>query len=55
MEFDLTMKDLIEIEKNYDKLVSWMGKNFSSFTAEAFILQTLMNAVNEAKEQLENE
>ena len=52
MEFEITMEDLVEIERNYNKLVNWMGNNFSSFTAEAFILQTLMNAVNEAKEQL---
>lgn len=57
MEFKIgiDIEDLKEIEKNYDGLVAWLSSHLSSFPACAFILQTIMDAVDNAKEQLMNE
>ena len=52
MNMELDINDLNEIERNYDGLAGWLTNHFASFSACAFVLQTVMNAVDEAKEQL---
>lgn len=52
MEMELTLQDIKEIERNYDGLTKWLTGHYSSFSACAFVLNTVMKAVNEAKEQL---
>ena len=46
-------QDLKEIESNYEKLAGFLTSNFVSFPACAFVLQSIIDAVDEAKEQLE--
>ena len=54
MEIELTEKDLKEIENKYWDLTAWLTSNFASFSACAFILQTIMDAVDEAKKEMKN-
>jgi len=49
-------QDLKEIESKYEKLAGFLTSNLTSFPACAFVLQSIMDAVEKAKEQLgENE
>ena len=53
LNISIDKQDLEEIENNYDKLGRFLTSNFVSFSACAFVLQTIMDAVDKAKEQLE--
>lgn len=55
MEIDIDMNDLKEIEDNYEKLSKFLLNNFSSFSACALILQSVMSAVDDAKAQLKED
>lgn len=55
MNMELDKLDILEIERNYDKLAGWLTSTYSSFSACAFVLSTVMEAVGKAKEQLMNE
>ena len=55
MEINIDMNDLKEIENNYEKLSKFLFNNFSSFSACAFVLQSIMDAVNDGKAQLEED
>ncbi len=49
-------QDLKEIESKYEKLAGFLTSNLTSWPACAFVLQSIMDAVKNAKEQLgENE
>ena len=52
MKIELDMQDLNEIKRNYDGIVGYLTNHLSSFTACAFILQTIMDAVDNAEAQL---
>ena len=45
-------QDLKEIESNYEKLANFLTSNFTSWPACAFVLQSIINAVDDAKVQL---
>lgn len=55
MEVNININDLKEIENNYDNLSQFLLNNFCSFSACTFVLQSIMNAVNDAKAQLEED
>ena len=55
LNISVDKQDLEEIENNYDKLSKFLTSNFVSFSACAFVLQTVMDAVDKAKGQLERE
>lgn len=56
LSISVDKQDLKEIESKYEKLAGFLTSNLTSWPACAFVLQSIMNAVNEAKEQLgENE
>ena len=55
MEIEIDIDDLIEIENNYDNLSKFLLNNFSSFSACALILQSVMSAVDEVKTQLKED
>ena len=52
MEIELTIDDIKEIEKNMQNFSDFLLKNFCSFSAAAFMLQSVLNAVDEAKTSL---
>lgn len=49
MTIELTERDIQEIEDNYNKLSGFLVNNYTSFSACAFILQTIQNAVEKIK------
>lgn len=51
MTIELTERDIQEVENNYNKLSEFLIKNYTSFNACAFILQTVQNAVEEFKNE----
>lgn len=53
MDFTIDQNDIKEIEDNEEKLAKWLMDNLSSFNACAFVLQTVMDGVTEAKEQMQ--
>ena len=55
MGINIDLEDIAEIEKNYDKLSEFLTSNFCSFPACAFVLQTVMNEVDNVKKILEEE
>lgn len=55
MEIGVDIDDLKEIEDNYEKLSKFLLNNFSSFSACALILQSVMNAVNDGKAKLKED
>lgn len=48
MEIEITTEDLEEIERRYSDLAAWLTNNFMSPVAALFVLQSVMNAINEA-------
>ena len=52
MNMELSMYDIEEIERNYEALTKWLIDHLESFNACAFTLNAIVKAVNEAKEQL---
>jgi uncharacterized protein YutD len=55
MEIQIDKQDIQEIENNYEKISKFLVNNFCSFPACYFILQSIENAVNDAKEQMNKE
>lgn len=49
MEIEITTEDLEEIERRYSDLAAWLANKFASPVAALFILQTIMDAVNQAR------
>ena len=52
MEIELTLQDVEHLESKMEELVSWMTANMSSFSAIAFAVTVLSNAIEDAKKQL---
>lgn len=52
MKIELDMQDLNEIKRNYEGIAGYLTSHFSSFAACGFILQTIMDAVDNAEAQL---
>ena len=52
MEIELTLQDIEHLESKMEELVSWMTANMSSFSAIAFAIIVLSNAIEDAKKQL---
>lgn len=54
MQFSISVdrEDLKEIKEHYEKLSNWLCNNFVSFSACAFVLQSVMSAVDEAEKRL---
>lgn len=48
----ITKEDLREIESKYEKLTNFLTNNLTSWPACAFVLQSIMDAVEKTKEQL---
>lgn len=49
MEVEITAEILEEIESRYSNLAAWLIDNFTSSVAAMFILQSVMDAVSEAR------
>lgn len=49
MEVEITIEDLEEIERRYSDLAGWLANKFVSPIAALFILQSVMDAVSEAR------
>lgn len=52
MEIELTLQDVEHLESKMEELVGWMAANMSSFSAIAFAVTVLSDAIEEAKKQL---
>ena len=52
MEIELTLQDVEHLESKMEDLVGWMTDNMSSFSAIAFAVTVLSNAIEDAKKQL---
>ena len=52
MEIELTLQDVEHLESKMEELVDWMTANMSSFSAIAFAVTVLSNAIEDAKKQL---
>lgn len=52
MEIELDMQDLNEIKRNYEGIANYLTSHLSSFSACGFVLQTIMNAVDNAEAQI---
>lgn len=52
MEIELTLQDVEHLESKMEDLVGWMTVNMSSFSAIAFAVTVLSNAIEDAKKQL---
>lgn len=52
MEIELDMQDLDEIKRNYEGIAGYLTSHLSSFSACGFVLQTIMDAVDRAEEQI---
>ena len=52
MEIELTLQDVEHLESKMEDLVGWMTANMSSFSAIAFAVTVLSNAIEDAKKQL---
>lgn len=48
MEIEITTEDLEEIERRYSDLAAWLANNFTSPVAALFVLQSVMDVINEA-------
>mgnify|MGYP007115181766 FL=1 len=55
MEIEITTKDLEEIERRYSDLAAWLANNFTSPVAALFVLQSVMDAINEARTTMSEE
>ena len=52
MEIELTLQDVEHLESKMEELVGGMTANMSSFSAIAFAVTVLSNAIEDAKKQL---
>lgn len=52
MEIELTLQDVEHLESKMEELVGWMIANMSSFSAIAFAVTVLSDAIEDAKKQL---
>ena len=52
MEIELDMQDLNEIKRNYEGIAHYLTSHLSSFSACGFVLQTIMDAVDKAEAQI---
>lgn len=52
MEIELDFKDLQEIRRNYEGIAGYLTSHLSSFQACGFVLQTIMDAVDEAEARM---
>ena len=52
MKFELDIQDLNEIKQNYRGIANYLTGHLSSFAACGFVLQTIMDAVDKAEAQL---
>ncbi len=55
MEIEITTEDLEEIESRYSDLGAWLMSTFVSGAAPFFILQSVMDAVSEARAAMNEE
>ena len=55
MEIEITTEDLEEIERRYSDLATWLANNFTSPVVALFVLQSVMDAVNEACDTMSEE
>lgn len=55
MEVEIINEDLDEIERNYDALGSWLANKFASPVAALFVLQTIIDAVDQARATINEE
>lgn len=53
MNITIDKQDINEIENKYDDLGQWLISNFASFPACAFVLQSVMSAVDEFKKTMD--
>ena len=52
MEIELTLQDVEHLESKMEELVGWMTANTASFSAIAFAVTVLSDAIEDAKKQL---
>ena len=52
MEIELTLQDVEHLESKMEERVGWMTVNMSSFSAIAFAVTVLSNAIEDDKMQL---
>lgn len=52
MEIEIMHEDLDEIESRYDALASWLTRTFASPISVMFVLQSVMDAVDQARATL---
>lgn len=52
MEIELTLQDVEHLESKMEDLVGWMTASMSSFSAIAFAVTVLSDAIEDAKKQL---
>ena len=50
MEIELTLQDVEHLESKMEELVGWMTANMSSFSAIAFAVTVLSDAIEDAKQ-----
>ena len=57
MNLNLTLsidkEDIKEIESSYDDLAGFLTKKYASFQAAAFVLNSIVTAVDKVKKQLD--
>lgn len=52
MEIELDFNDLQEIRRNYDGIAGYLTSHLSSFQACGFVLQTIIDAVDNAEARM---
>ncbi len=53
LALSINKEDIKEIESSYDDLAGILTKKYTSFPAAAFVLNSIITAVNEVKKQLD--
>lgn len=54
-EININEDDLREIEEHYDDITKFLLDNFISFSAAVFSMQSIIDAVNKAKIEMEED
>ena len=52
LALSINKEDIKEIESSYDDLARFLTSHYTSFSAAAFVLDTIVKAVDEVKRQL---
>ena len=55
VKIDMEVLEEVEATVTNDKFAQYLLSNTTDFATAAFILQTLLNAIDEAKEKMNNE